>query len=33
MHFLMDLARDLGIVALELVVLISTAWWASRHFA
>jgi hypothetical protein len=31
MHLMIDLARDLAIVALELVVLISLGWCMSRN--
>jgi hypothetical protein len=29
MHFLVDLTRDLAIVAFELALLFLLAWWAS----
>lgn len=31
MHFIIDLARDLAIIALELVILISLGWCISRN--
>jgi hypothetical protein len=31
MHLIVDLARDLAITALELVVLISLGWYVSRN--
>jgi hypothetical protein len=31
MHLIIDLARDLAIIALELVVLISLGWCVSRN--
>jgi len=31
MHLIVDLTRDLAIVAIELVVLISLGWCLSRH--
>jgi len=33
MHLIIDLARDLAIVAIELVVLLSLSWCLSRSSA
>ena len=33
MHFIIDLARDLAIVAIELLVLIFLGWYLSRNSA
>ena len=33
MHLIIDLARDLAIVAIELLVLISLGWYLSRNSA